>query len=46
MEAALAAKQPAAASPAIAWYRGNHVEDLPIAGLVRQLASLLDAVTQ
>jgi len=46
MEAALAAKQPAAASPAIAWYRGNNVEDLPITGLVRQLASLPDAATQ
>lgn len=46
MEAALAAKQPAAASPAIAWYRGHNVEDLPIADLVRQLASLPDAATQ
>ena len=39
MEAALAAKRPAAAAAALAWYRENGVEDLAIAGLAQQLAS-------
>jgi tetratricopeptide (TPR) repeat protein len=46
MEAALAAKHPEAAAPALSWYRGNGVEDLPLADLARQLAALPAAATQ
>ncbi len=40
MEAALAAQRPEAAAAALAWYRENKVEDMAIAGLARQLATL------
>jgi tetratricopeptide (TPR) repeat protein len=40
MEAALAAKHPEAAAPALDWFRGNNVEDVPVADLARQLAAL------
>jgi len=40
LEAALAAKRPQAAAPALGWYRENKVEDLTIADLARQLAAL------
>lgn len=40
MEAALATKRPEAAAPALAWFHGNLVEDLPLADLARQLAVL------
>jgi len=39
MEAALAAKHPEAAAAALAWYRGNKVEDVAIAGLAQQLST-------
>jgi len=40
MEAALAAKRPQAAAPALAWYRENGVEDLAVAELVQGMAAL------
>jgi len=46
MEAALAAKRPQAAAPALGWYRENGVEDLAIADLARQLAVLPAAETR
>ena len=40
LEAALAARQPAAAGPAVAWFDGNHVQDARIAELVARVRSL------
>jgi len=45
MEAALAAKRPSAAAPALGWYRENKVEDRAIAELARKLTALSASVT-
>ena len=37
MEAALAARRPRAAQPALDWFHANLVEDVTLAGLVHQL---------
>jgi hypothetical protein len=39
MQAALAAKQPKAAQPALDWLRVNHYEDPALAQLAEQLAA-------